>query len=111
MSLKLKIVSQADCFFFRLDEVLAGAQKKLTTKVKFYTDFCKFLTYFLLEKPESSRIKPNGVTLLLKRVQAISKGISKDLAMWQSGVRQVERWWSNELKLVFCLWGPFKCLH
>ena len=111
MSLILKIVSQADCFFFSLNEVLDGAQKKLTTKVKFFTDFAKFLTYFLLETPDSSRIKAKQVELLLKRVQAIGKGLSKDLAMWQYGVRQVERWWSNELKLVFCFWGLFKCLH
>ena len=100
-----------DCFFFRLDEVLDGAQKKLPTKIKFYTDFGNFLKHFLLEKPDSSRIKPSEVTILLRRVEAIKKGLTKDMAMWQSRVRQVERWWSNELKLVFCLWGPFKCMH
>ena len=81
MSLKLT------AFFFSLEEVLDRANKKLTTKIKYYTDFAKFLTYFLLEKPESARIKDVHVHLLIKQVQAINKGLSKELAAWQTGVR------------------------
>ena len=80
MSLKLT------AFFFRLEGVLDRAGKKLTTKVKYFSDFSKFLTYFLTEKPDGARVRNKDVTAILRRVQAINKGMSKSLAVHHSGV-------------------------
>ena len=83
------IVPQAEeltTSFFRLEKVLREAGKSLPTRVKYFTDFIKFLRFIATETPQSARIRERTLLSLIKRLEAQLKGMNRDMAIHQIGV-------------------------